>query len=366
MKELIKPFESRSKEGLEKYLAGGLGMLDLLFSLGRLLGDFLPAENLCVRVEAEEGSLVDEGVVADIPAANGGGDRLGRADNRLDFVRVNDTGNIGVGDFGGGEEVVLLEESSLVKGTEDLIEESKGALSPDDEATDVATGSKLEEVESPDVGELNTGQVPESFDDAEVFAVDDQGTAALTVPSVPELSLTGAELAGVGDLDDIGVSVDSLQEGDSLFGLLVGLDAGRDDKRNLGDLLDAVTAGKDEGWDSGGGKGRDDSEATLVLVDLYMPLAPDFGGSEHATTTAHVTESSLARAVSTTTANTGNTRYSPTSTPRLSAGLVASVLGHGISLALVFGDALVYLMYDIEPNRSSKDGRESKRAGRLS
>lgn len=50
----------------------------------------------------------------------------------------------------------------------------------------------------------------------------------------------------------------------------------------------------------------------LALVDLDVPLAPDLGRGEHATGTAHVTESSLASAVSTTTRDTRNTGDSAT------------------------------------------------------
>ena len=45
----------------------------------------------------------------------------------------------------------------------------------------------------------------------------------------------------------------------------------------------------------------------LALVDLDVPLAPDLGGSEHATRTAHVTESSLTSTVGTTTRDTRDT-----------------------------------------------------------
>lgn len=193
----------------------------------------------------------------------------------------------------GSAQVVFLQDGGLVESTEDLIEKGKGTLGPDDETTDVATGSELEKVESPDVGELNTGQVPEGFDDTVVLGVDNERATTLTVSAPPELSLTSTELARVGDLDDVTVSLDGLQESDGLFCFLVGLDGGRDNEGNLGDFLDTVTAGKDEGGECRGGKRRDNGEAALVLVDLDVPFAPDLGGSEHATATAHVTERSL-------------------------------------------------------------------------
>lgn len=58
-----------------------------------------------------------------------------------------------------------------------------------------------------------------------------------------------------------------------------------------------------------------------------MPLAPDLGGSEHATRAAHVTERSLTSTVSSSTRDTGNTGDGTTSTPGLSRGLMTSLLG---------------------------------------
>lgn len=50
----------------------------------------------------------------------------------------------------------------------------------------------------------------------------------------------------------------------------------------------------------------------LAKVDLLVPLAPDLGGSEHATRTALVTEGGLTGTVSTTTRDTGDTGDSAT------------------------------------------------------
>lgn len=48
-------------------------------------------------------------------------------------------------------------------------------------------------------------------------------------------------------------------------------------------------------------------DSPLTLADLDVPLAPDLGGSEHATRSAHVTEGGLTGTVSTTTGDTGDT-----------------------------------------------------------
>ena len=62
----------------------------------------LPAEGLGVGVEAEENTLVNEGVLVLRPGA-----LLvlvvGGTDDRLDLVAVDETGDVGVGDLSGGE-----------------------------------------------------------------------------------------------------------------------------------------------------------------------------------------------------------------------------------------------------------------------
>jgi len=357
-----------SEEVLQEDLAsgsGGLGFLDLLGLDALLLEDLLAAEGLGVGVEAEENGLVDKGVLLLGPGALL--DLLaGGADDRLDLSAVDEAGDVRVADLGGGEDVVLLVEGLLVEGAEDIVEEGEGTLGPDDEATEVTTRGELEEVQAADVDELNTGKVAESLDDTLVLVVDNKRTTALAVAAVPELALASTELAGVGNLDDIGVGLEGLEEGDGLLGLGEGLDVGGDNEGNLLDLLDAVTTGEDEGGEGRGGKGRDNSEAALVLVNLDVPLAPGLGGSEHASTTAHVTEGSLSGTVGSSSSNTGDTGDGATGTPRLSAGLVTGLLAHSVSLALVLGDALVDLLDNIEPDGGGQDRGEGKRGGRLS
>lgn len=270
---------------------------------------FLSAEDLGVRVQAEENSLVDQGVLLLSPGSFLGFG-VGETNDGLDFGAVDKTGDIGVGDLGGRKardamlrwrygrkglylHVILFVGRRGVKGSKDLVEKGERRLCPDDEAAKMTTGGELEEVESLDVGKFDTGEVAEGLYDAIVFVVDDEGAAALAVATVAHLTLSGAKFARVGDLDDVGVGVDALQEGDSLLGLLQGFDVGRDDERDLGDLFDAVTTGKNEGREGRGSERGDGSEATLVLVYFDVPLAPSFGGGEHATTTAHVTKGGL-------------------------------------------------------------------------
>ena len=110
----------------------------------------------------------------------------------------------------------------------------------------MSSGGKLEEVQSPDVDELNTGQVAEGLDDTVVLVVDNKRATALTMPAVPEIYLSSAKLARVGDLDNIGVSVEGIEEGNSLLGFGERLGRYVNDEGDLLDFLDAVTKGKDK------------------------------------------------------------------------------------------------------------------------
>jgi hypothetical protein len=190
-------------------------------------------------------------------------------------------------------QVVLLKDGGLVEGSVDFIEEVEGSLSPDDETAEMSSRSELEKVQPPDVDELNTGQIAEGLDDTVVLIVNNKRATALTMPAVPELSLSSAQFTGVGDLDNIGVGVEGFEEGDGLLGLGERFSGSIDDERNFLDLLDAVTTGENEGREGGGGKGGDNGEAALVLVHLDVPFAPGLGGGEHASSTAHVTEGGL-------------------------------------------------------------------------
>ena len=83
-----------------------------------------------------------------------------------------------------------------------------------------------------------------------------------------------------------------------------------------------ITLGHDESGNSSGGDCRDDSVALLGNADLAMPPPVGLGGGEHVTSAAHVTESTLARAVSSTSANARNTCDSTAGSPRFGAGLM--------------------------------------------
>lgn len=232
-------------------------------------------------------------------------------------------------------------------GAVDLVQGLEGSRGPDDEATEVTTRGELEEVEGGDGAGLDTGDVAESSDEllaVNLGVVNDQRATALAVAAATELTLTSTELLGLLGLLDIGTGTNSLQEAEGSSGLGNGssLKGGRvDDQGNLGDVVDLVATGEEQGNGSGGSQSGADSvsprwdrlewkgfsqdmgrffflpresggNSLLALVDLDVPLAPDLGRGEHATGTAHVTEGSLTGTVSTTTGDTGDTGNSTT------------------------------------------------------
>lgn len=292
-----------------------------------------------VRVQAEESSTVAQRVLLLRVWAL----RLrwaSRSNDALDFVRVDDAGNISVGDLADWELEALLDEGNLVSSAEDRVELLESGLAEDDESTEVSSRGELEEVQAVDRGDLNTGQVAESLDNSVVLVVDNERTTSLNVAAVAELALTSSDLARVGDLDNVVVSLDGLEEGNSLLGLGQVLDRVLNDERNLLNLLDAVTSGKQERRDGSGGQSRGDGVSLLLLVGLDEPSSPQTSGGEHVTTSGHVTEGGLAGSVCSTTANSWDTGDGTTGTPGLGRGLVTSVAGDGVGLSLVLGDVL--------------------------
>lgn len=316
--------------------------------------DFASLED--VRVESLHGLQVLEGVGLD--ALRSSVAFLGGAQDGLDFGRVDDATQVSVGHPVSRESVTALELSFFGEGSVDGFELFESTLSPDAETTQMTTRSQLEQVQSRNAGKFNTGNVTESSDNTAVFLVNDQGSTALTVATVAHLTLTSAD--GVAGLDTFNVSNGSnlTQNFESSASLADTFHGRRDDQGEFGNLFDAVTTSHHQTRQSRGSQSRNDSEAALVDVDLAMPSAPDLGGSEHATTTAHVTESTLTRATSTTTTDTGNTGNSATSTPAFSRGLMTGVFADSVSLTSVLGNVGVDEGDQVRANGSREDSWE--------
>lgn len=256
------------KSSLEGLVLGGSLLVDLLLAKTLLL------VRGGVGVEAEHDLLVLERVLLLDVGALGDGTTTDGAKDALDFRAVDELVEVGLGHAVLGDEEVALELRGLGGAAVDGVKGGEGVGRPDNETAKVSTRGELEEVEGVDVAGLDTGKVAESGD--EVLAVlggvvDDQGAATLDVATVPQLTLTGAELAGVLDLLDIGGGTDSLEEVDSLGGLLqgtVGEGGAGDDEGNLRDGTNAVATGEDKGSagrSSNGGNGGETPGRMLVF-----------------------------------------------------------------------------------------------------
>jgi len=237
----------------------------------------------------------------------------------LDGVGHEHTTNIGVREDGAGEEVSRLDRGGLVSSSEDGVELVEGSLGPDDESANVTSRGEVEEVQLVNVGDTDTSQISEGKVGLDVLGSNnDEGTNLDLLSPVPQASLATVSLDILATLN-VAVSVELLQEGKSVLGLVEGLKGvGGNNQRNLRDAGDLVSTGHDEGGDGRGGQGRGNSVPLLVHVDLAVPSSPDTGGSKHTSSTAHVSEGSLTCTVCTSSRNTGDTSYGSTSTPRLS------------------------------------------------
>jgi hypothetical protein len=272
--------------GLEGSLAGndaGLG--------GLLLGGAL---SLVGRVESLHKSVVLEGVLLLFVVENDVG--LDLSELGLNLIGVDDSGEVSDVHAASGELISTLLDTLDTVGTENVVEGLESVLGEDDESAEVTTGSKLEEVKSVHVADINAGQVASSSLHGGVgIAVDDERTLAEHEAGVPHLGLTSASALLGASAEQVSGSASILERGEEVLGALNVEVVNNEGK--LGDIIDSVTTGLDEGSAGGGSQSRGDGVSVLVDVGLSVPSSPDLKGSEHATLTAHVTESTLTGSV---------------------------------------------------------------------
>lgn len=224
-------------------------------------------ERSSVRIEAQKNLLVLERVLLLHTSPLGAGVSLGFLQHGLNFGRVDETGDIGVGDQVGRQEVILLQRGWGGGGSVDLIQSGERRGSPDDETSEVSTRSELQKVEREDGAGLDTRDVAESLEELlaiDIWVVDDQRSTALASAAVSQFTLSGTDLARLLDFDEIWASTNSLQESNGGLGLgeRVTLESlGLNDQRNLGDVGDAVAAGKEERRNRGSSQGGSSSKS---------------------------------------------------------------------------------------------------------
>jgi len=334
-------------------LGRGLGDRDLFAGqLGGPLGDS------SVWVELQHGPDVLEGVGLD----NGLLDLLvGLPEHLSDFLSLEKLGQIGDGHLGLGKVEAALLLGSHTPCSVEGVQLLEGSLGPDAETADVTARSKLQKVEFADLDGVDAGDISEGLGQTLIFIVDDERSTLLDAPAVAHLSLSGPHPLGLVDLVNIVVGSGPLQEDLGLLGLGERLDLVGHDKWALGGSLDAVTFGHDEGWDASGSDGRDHGVPLLGDRDLAVPPPVDLGGGEHVTSTAHVTESSLAGTVGTTSTDTGNTSHGTSSTPGLGASLVTGITVDAVGLSVVLGNLVMDEGHDVWPDGGLEDGRKADR-----
>lgn len=262
----------------------GLGLLGLSGFLGsglRLSGSGGIRGDLLQGLDGLDGVLLSE---------ESGGNGLGRVDDRLDLIGVDDSGKISVGHLSTWDST--LTGSSTVHS----IELGEGGFSVDNESTHVSSRSKLKKVKSLNVAKFNTGEVSESLFDTVIGGVNNKWSSSHGVSSVSHGSLSGSDLLGGNASSDILVGTDLGQTslGGSALAHVLNVS---NDQRALRNLGDGMTSSHNKRWNSGGGKSRGDGKSSLSLVDLSVPLSPSLGWGEHSTGSTHVTEGGLSRSL---------------------------------------------------------------------
>lgn len=141
------------------------------------------------------------------------------SDGSLDFVGVDDSSQIWVGDFMSWENVSGFLFSSEFVGSENVVKFSESIFSPDDESSDVSSWGKLEKVKSADVSDFNAWDVSQGLDEWNVLStVDNQWSSSGSVSSVSDLSSTGSDSFSINNLLNIVPGTDEFQESNGFSG----------------------------------------------------------------------------------------------------------------------------------------------------
>jgi len=245
----------------------------------------------------------------------------------LDGIGVNDLGNIRVGQDSSVEVISALFLGSNSVASEDLVEGLEGRFGPDDESSEVTTGSQLSQVKSVDVGDFNTGDVSYSSEEGDVFVVvDEKRSFTESVSSVSELTLTSSDALGVGNSFNIFVSTESLQESNKILGLFNTFDLVINDQRKVGDIANSVASSENEGSQSRSSQSSGNGVSLLLDVDLSVPSSPGLQRSEHSTFSTRIGEGTLSGSAGTTTTDSGYSCDGTTGTPR-NGGVLHTGLG---------------------------------------
>merc|ERR1719189_152487 len=356
--------------GLLNNLASSLGhgvgrrrLTSSLSSLKSLSSDVLSRSQLSILllhgsigVKLEHRSYVLERVGPD----NSMHDLLDRGPGHLpDGLALQQDGQVSVGHPWLRQVPPSLCSACLAPSAVQTVKLLEGRLSPDAEPSHVASGGELQQVQVVHLHCVNSWDVPECLGDSLILIIDDERSKLLDTPPVPQLTLASPHTSGGVHLGHIGPGLVLPQEHHGLLGLGEGLDLVSHDKWDLRDALNLVTLGHDQSRDTSGSDGRADGVPLLGGVDLPVPPPPGLGGGEHATSTAHVSVSSLARSLGSTTLHPGDTSHGTSSSPRLGTSLMSNINVDSIGLPLVLGHVVVDPGHDVRPHWGPEHSRQA-------
>lgn len=340
---------SRVGLGLSSSLGGLLLGIGVSLGAGSRLGDLVLSVGGSKRVQLAHESSAG-GSNASLGRFLGG--LLGGSEGRLDLIRVDDSSQISVSHLRSQESVSLLKRSTNLEAAEDFVQLLSGGLSPDDHSSECSSWGSLEKVQSVDMTEVNSWNVTESMDDTVVLSIDHKGSLSGDITSVSSLTRSTTEMAGFLDSVQVSSETQLSEELNSNLCLVDLLEGIINNQWHLRDIRDAVTSGHDQSWKSRGGDGRSHGMSLLGLVGGSMPSSPGLVRGKHVTSTAHISEGTLARSAGTTTGNTGDTSDGSSGSPRLSRSLMTSEFADTISLTSVLGDISVNSSDQIRSQRS--------------
>merc|ERR1719209_2351492 len=265
-------------------------------------------------------------------------DLLDRGPGHLpDGLALQQDGQVSVGHLWLGQVPPCLGGAGLAPSAVQTVELLEGRLSPDAKPSNVASGGELQQIEVVHLHGVNSRDVPEGLGESLVLIVNNERSKLLDTSSVPQLSLASPHAPGGVHLSHISPGLVLPQEHHGLLGLGKGLYLVSHDKWDFRNALNLVTLGHDKSRNSSGSDGRADGVPLLGGVHLPVPPPPGLGGGEHAASTAHVTVSSLAGSLGTTSLYPRDTSHGTSSSPGLGTGLVANINVNSIGLPLVLG-----------------------------
>lgn len=133
--------------------------------------------------------------------------------------------------------------TSLSVRSEDGVQSLASGLSPDDESSELTTGGQSFQVKSIDIGDFNTGNISESFNEFNILIrVHNKGSFFSLVSLVSEFTLSGSEGLAINNFLNVFESSESFQESNSLVGLFERFKSIFNNQRHFGDLTDFVSS----------------------------------------------------------------------------------------------------------------------------